>query len=265
MSHSLKNNQYYALILGGSSGMGLATAKKLAAEGMNLFIVYRDPGIIEKPFLETVEELRKTSGVHIKVFNSNALRQENIQYVITEITSFLTGNNKIRLLLHAVSRGNLKLLTPGNNPLSLEDFQMTIHAMGINIYEWATALITNNLFAADARIIALSSEGSSKSWPGYAAVGAAKAALENICRSMATEFALLGIRTNVIQAGVTETPSFKMIPGNEKIKEETLKRNPFKRLTTPEDVANAIYLLCTDEAAWINGAVLHVDGGEHCS
>ena len=264
MASISNNKQYFALILGGSSGMGLATAKKLAAEGMNIIIVYRDPRIIEKPFLETIQELKKTSGVEIITFNSNALQQESVQSVITEITSLLDGNKRIRLLLHAVSRGNLKLLTPGNNPLSLEDFQMTIHAMGINIYEWATVLIENNLFAEDARIIALTSEGSSKSWPGYAAVGAAKSALENICRSMATEFAPLGIRTNVIQAGVTETPSFKMIPGNEKIKEETLKRNPFKRLTTPGDVANAIYLLCTDEASWINGAVLHVDGGEHC-
>lgn len=264
MVSTSNNKNYYALILGGSSGMGLAAAKKLAGEGMNIIIVYRDPGIKEKPFLEIIETLKKTTGVVIKTYNSNALQKESIQSVITEITALLSSDKKIRLLLHAVARGNLKLLTPGNNPLSLEDFQMTIHAMGINIYEWATALIENNVFAEDARIIALTSEGSSKSWPGYAAVGAAKAALENICRSMAVEFAPLGIRTNVIQAGVTETPSFKMIPGNEKIKEETLKRNPFKRLTTPEDVANAIYLLCTDEAAWINGAILHVDGGEHC-
>lgn len=243
--------------------MGLATAKKLAAEGMNIIIVYRDPRILEKVFLETVEELKRSSGVEITVYNSNALQAEGMQTVIAGIKELLK-ESRIRLLLHSVSRGNLKLLTPGTDQLSLEDFQMTIHAMGINIYEWATALIENNLFAEDARIIALTSEGSSKSWPGYAAVGAAKAALENICRSMATEFASLGIRTNVIQAGVTETPSFKMIPGNEKIKEETLKRNPFKRLTTPEDVANAIYLLCTDEAGWINGAILHVDGGEHC-
>jgi enoyl-[acyl-carrier protein] reductase III len=265
MANHFKAREYYALLLGGSSGMGLATAKKLAAEGMNLFIVYRDPKIIEKPFLETIATLKLTSGVTISTFNSNALQQESIQSVITQIKTLLAGDHKIRLLLHSLSRGNLKLLTPGENQLSADDFQMTIHAMGINIFEWANALIRNNMFTADARIIALTSEGSSRSWPGYAAVGAAKAALENICSSMATEFAPLGIRTNVIQAGVTETPSFKMIPGHEKIKEETIKRNPFKRLTTPEDIANAIYLLCTDEAAWINGALLHVDGGEHCS
>ena len=54
-----------------------------------------------------------------------------------------------------------------------------------------------------------------------------------------------------------------MIPGSEEIKKHTKKRNPFKRLTTPEDVANVVSLLCQDEAAWINGCVIPVDGGEH--
>ena len=79
------------------------------------------------------------------------------------------------------------------------------------------------------------------------------------------EFAPFGIRANCIQAGVTDTNSFRMIPGNEKLKEYALIRNPFKRLTRPEDIANAVYLLCLDEAAWINGAIIPVNGGEHLS
>ena len=77
------------------------------------------------------------------------------------------------------------------------------------------------------------------------------------------EFAPFGIRINCIQAGVTDTSSFRMIPKSDKIKEYTLKRNPFKRLTTPEDIANVVYLLCKDEAKWINGTTVTVDGGEH--
>ena len=261
---NFEGQSYWALILGGSSGMGLATAKKLAAEGMNIIIVYRDPRIIEKDFLIGVEELKSSTNVEIKTFNTNALQKESIQVVIAGIKDILPSGHKIRVLLHSIARGNLKLLSPGRDQMTLEDFQSTIHAMGINIFEWVNELLQSGLFAPDARVIALTSEGSSKTWPGYAAVGAAKSVLENICRSMAAELAIFGIRTNVIQAGVTETPSFKRIPGSEIIKEETLKRNPFKRLTMPEDVANAVFLLCTDEAAWINGAILHVDGGEHC-
>jgi enoyl-[acyl-carrier protein] reductase I len=56
-----------------------------------------------------------------------------------------------------------------------------------------------------------------------------------------------------------------MIPGSDKIKEITIQRNPFNRLTRVEDVANVVYLLSKDEASWINGAVIPVDGGEHLS
>ncbi|MGB5263965.1 MAG: SDR family oxidoreductase, partial [Lutimonas sp.] len=96
-------------------------------------------------------------------------------------------------------------------------------------------------------------------------VSAAKAALEAISRNIALEFAPFGLRSNCIQAGVTDTASFRMIPNSKAIKEYTLKRNPFKRLTTPEDVADAVYLLCKVEAAWINGAIIPVNGGEHIS
>ena len=54
-----------------------------------------------------------------------------------------------------------------------------------------------------------------------------------------------------------------MFPGSDRIKEHSLQRNPFNRLTLPEDVADVVYLLSKDEAAWINGTIIPVDGGEH--
>lgn len=118
------------------------------------------------------------------------------------------------------------------------------------------------LFAEDARVLGLTSEGNQKAWHNYAAVSAAKASLEAISRSIALEFAPFGIRSNILQPGVTDTPSLRMIPGQEALKSQAAFRNPFSRLTTPEDVANAVYLMCRDEAAWINGAIIPVDGGE---
>jgi enoyl-[acyl-carrier protein] reductase I len=118
------------------------------------------------------------------------------------------------------------------------------------------------LFSEDARVISFTSEGSRKAWKNYAAVSASKAALEAITRSIALEFAPYGIRANCIQAGITDTKSFRIIPGSEILAEYSKARNPFKRLTTPQDVANVVYLLTLDEAAWINGAVIPVNGGE---
>ena len=98
------------------------------------------------------------------------------------------------------------------------------------------------LFSEDARVLGLTSEGNRIAWKGYAAVGAAKVALESVSRSIAVEMASLGIRSNIIQAGVTDTPALRMIPGNDHLKAQARIRNPFKRLTTPADVANVVYL-----------------------
>ncbi len=127
------------------------------------------------------------------------------------------------------------------------------------------AIFEAKLFASDARIISFTSEGNTKAWKNYAAVSAAKTALEAITRNIALEFAPYGIKANCIQAGVTDTASLRAIPGSELIKAHSLLRNPFKRLTLPQDVANVVYLLSKDEAAWINGTIIPVDGGEHLS
>jgi enoyl-[acyl-carrier-protein] reductase (NADH) len=98
--------------------------------------------------------------------------------------------------------------------------------------------------------------------PGYAAVSVAKAALEAIARSIALEYGSSGITANCIQAGVTDTLSLRRIPGVETLLERSLERNPTNRLTTPQDVANVVYLLCRPESQFINGTIIKVDGGE---
>ncbi|MDZ7846075.1 MAG: SDR family oxidoreductase [Owenweeksia sp.] len=196
------------------------------------------------------------------------------------------GDQKVGILLHSVARGNLKLMAPykqvlpeeeaysptarylqkefGSEKLLLrmEDFQLTLEAMAVSLYTWVRAVFERGLFAPRACVLSLTSEGSTKAWRNYAAVGAAKAALEAVSRSMALEFAPYGLRSNVLQPGVTITPSFKMIKGNEQIEQQSILRNPYGRLTTPQDVANVVYLMSREEAAWINGAVIPVDGGE---
>ena len=84
-----------------------------------------------------------------------------------------------------------------------------------------------------------------------------------MCKYLAVELAPKGIRINVLQAGVTDTPSLRMIPGVDQLITSTQQRNPLGRLTMPEDVANMVYLLTLPEADWVNGSLIHVDGGEH--
>ena len=137
--------------------------------------------------------------------------------------------------------------------------------MGTSLLDWTQDLLARQLFAGDTRVFGLTSEGNTVAWKGYAAVAAAKVALESVARSIAVEMAPHGIRCNVIQAGVTETPALAAIPGSNHLKAQALSRNPFGRLTRPRDVAAVIALLTRDEAGWINGEVIRVDGGEHIS
>lgn len=260
MVKEFKHNEW-ALILGGSSGLGLATAKKLAKHGLNICIVHRN----RKSEIPTIEEeFKKIANSEIKLltFNEDALKSETRTRIIEEIL----GKGHIKILIHSVAKGNLKpMVSKGDSTLKNDDFHITLDAMAFSLYDWTKALFEANLFSSDARIISFTSEGNTKAWKNYAAVSAAKTALEAITKNIALEFAPFGIKANCIQAGVTDTASLRAIPGSEKIKKFTLKRNPFKRLTTPEDVANVVYLLCKEEAKWINGCIIPVDGGEHLS
>ncbi|MBL6991365.1 MAG: SDR family oxidoreductase [Bacteriovoracaceae bacterium] len=307
------NSNHWAVILGGSSGFGLATAKKLGSHGMNLFIVHRDRrgamARIEKEFLE----IKNNCNVQFVSLNVNALTDDGRAQILQTVKEKLGATGKVRLLLHSIAFGNLRPVAPstkdttvevaiaklaqklgatpesidqaisslieegvsplhtmhsssfGDSLLGDEDMKHTIYNMGSSLLSWVQDLFGSDLFASDARVVGLTSEGNEVAWRGYAAVAAAKAVLESISRSIAVEFAPFGIRSNVVQPGVTPTPALKLIPGHDKMEAVAKLRNPFKRTTTPEDVANVIALLCTDEASWINGSLIRVDGGEHIS
>lgn len=302
----------WALILGGSSGFGLATAHKLSRHNMNLAILHRDRrGAMKR--IEPEFDAMRARGVEIATFNADGLSTEVRERVLTEITNLMGKVGRIRIVLHSIAFGNLKLsvleptadhtaleglagklqinpdelqstiddlFTEGHDAfqtlststrfseslfLEEEDLARTIHAMGTSLLGWVQETHRRELFADDARVFGLTSEGNTVAWKGYAAVAAAKVALESIARSIAVEFAPHGIRCNVLQAGICDTPALRLIPNHDKLMADARSRNPLGRLTRPEDVANLIYLLSQDEAAWVNGDVIRVDGGEHIS
>lgn len=266
----LSNN--WALILGGSSGMGLATAKKLAQNGYNLFVVHRDRRGSMKTVDAAFDEIR-AMGVKLEAYNMDALSNEGRQAILNNIADTL-HDGKIRVLLHSIALGNLKLAAPKSDPslpyddtnlLNEEDVSQTIYNMGTSLLFWVQDIHKRGMFAPDSRVFGLTSEGNQVAWLGYAAVSAAKCALESMARTIAKEFAPHGIRCNILQPGITDTPALRLIPGSESMKEHAIKRNPLGRMTTPEDVAGVVYLLSRDEASFINGALIRVDGGESIS
>lgn len=266
MVREFENKNEWAIILGASSGLGLATAKKLAKEGLNLCLVYR----ARKSAIPTIESqfdtIASTSKVKLLHFNKDVVKPENRESILSQLAQSLLETGKVKCLIHSIAKGNLKpMVTDKDRELQNDDFHITLENMAFSLYDWTKHVFSKGLFSEDARIISFTSEGNKKAWKNYAAVSAAKVALEAISRNIALEFAPYGIKANCIEAGITDTASLRMIPGNEKLREYAIKRNPFKRLTTPEDVANVVYLLTKEESKWITGVILPVNGGEHLS
>lgn len=261
----------WGVILGGSSGFGFATLEKLAGHGMNIAVLYRETASVDKLLREKVSLIASKSGVEILLCNINALDEAGRDVFLKQFKETAGKDAKIRLLLHSIARGNLKPLVEqelsdggSSDILSVEDIQLTAYAMSLSLLDWTRMLLKEGLFYDDARVIGLTSEGAHKYWDSYAAVSVAKASLESLVTHMAVELAKHGLKTNLIQAGITDTPSLSKIAGSKELLQIAKNRNPTGRVTLPKDVANVVYLLCTDEASWINGALIHADGGEHC-
>jgi NAD(P)-dependent dehydrogenase (short-subunit alcohol dehydrogenase family) len=213
----------WAVILGGSSGFGLATAKRLASQGMSVCIVHRDRRAMMAKIEPEFEKIR-AGGTKLVTKNVDALAAEKRDQVIDELVGEM-GDGRVRVLLHSVAFGNLKLLVSEVKPkrvvtgelagklgidreklqsaldevfaaghpqalglatppeysdkyfLDDEDFTRTIHAMGTSLLGWVQQLHLRGLFASDARVFGLTSEGNEVAWKGYAAVAAAKVSL----------------------------------------------------------------------------------------
>ena len=252
-------SEKWALILGASSGFGGATAARLAKDGYDIVGVHLDRRAT-LPNAEAVQAQIHDAGRRAVFFNKNCADPANRAEVVAAIRETLAGA-RIRVLMHSIAFGIVKPYL-GDGAASGEDVRLTCEVMGNDVVYWTQALAEADLLASPGRIFAMTSEGDRRVWKGYGPVSAAKSALEANIRQLAVELAPRKITANCILAGVTDTPALRKIPGNDDMIATSLKRNPHGRLTTPDDVAGFISLLCDDRAAWVTGAVLPCDGGE---
>ena len=259
----MSNLNTYALVIGGSKGLGLGTVRKLCAEGYPVIVLHRDRRKDLDEIMPHFEAIREAGG-ELHTYQMDALNADKRKDLIGSLPEIL-GASKIGVVVYSIAKGNLKPLygASSSDRLNATDFMLTTEAMAYALHDWISDLMDAQLLAKDTRVIAFTSEGSRRILPNYGAVAAAKAALEALIRQMAVEGAHLGIKANCIQAGVTKTASLELIPGSEEILKQSTKRNPHGRLTLPSDVADAVYLLCRPEAAWITGNIICVDGGEN--
>ena len=156
MVKEFENKNEWALILGGSSGLGLATAKKLAQHGMNICIVYRNSRSqldqMKRDFREITQE-----SVGFVSYNMDAFQPKKRIKLIEGLKKEL-DDGKIKVLVHSVAKGNLKpMVSNSEQVLQTDDFQLTIQAMGISLYDWVKAVFEAKLFSKDARVVSFTS------------------------------------------------------------------------------------------------------------
>jgi NAD(P)-dependent dehydrogenase (short-subunit alcohol dehydrogenase family) len=259
MSEDLGQGRW-ALILGASSGFGEACTKALVEVGYNIFGVHLD----RRAGLEHVKALKaelEAGGRRTHFFNINAADPEKMEGALEQMQGLLGGRDEVGVLMHSLAFGTLRPYV-GDGAVSSSQMDMTLRVMAHSLVDWTQATIRRGMMGEGGRIFAMTSSGSNRIIPSYGPVSAAKSALESHCRQLAYELAPLGITVNAIRGGVTDTPALRKIPGNDLLIDGAATRNPSGRLTTPEDVADAVVALCSPKSHWLTGNVINVDGGE---
>src|SRR5262249_46609888 len=208
----------------------------------------------------------KQQGVQATFFNVNASDPAKRNEVLESIQSDFAkaSGSTIRTLVHSLAFGALRPYIGKNatDGMTQAQIEMTLDVMANSLVYWTQGVVVKGLMKAGGRIFAMTSSGGHNVLPNYGAVSAAKAALESHVRQLAMELGPRGITANAILAGVTDTPALRKIPGAQSMLKIARGKNPQMRCTTPEDVANAVALLSLDDAHFISGNVIGVDGGE---
>lgn len=246
----------HALVTGGSRGIGRGIALKLADHGVHVAINYLKDEASAKATLEQVR-LRGADGFTVQADVSQPAQVERL---------FGRVRDEFGSLDIFVANARPEVGAFYQPPLSIGldqwDAAMNSQAKGflIGVRE-AEKLIPDN-----GRIIAITYApgGRYGSWQSWVGMGAAKSALETLCRYFAVALAPRGITVNTISPGWIEDSVLNTLPDPVVAMIREHHRNgwtPMRRLGTPADIGNAVTLLCSHEAGWITGQLIAVDGG----
>lgn len=256
----------WALILGASSGFGAATARRLAAAGMHIAGVHLDRRSAQAAIDALIAEI-EGHGRQAAFYNVNAAaeakRRETLDDLQVRVQA--SGQTGVRILMHSLAFGTLAPFIDREAPkkaISQRQMEMTLDVMANSLVYWVQDLIARDMFGRGGKIYGMTSAGDARVIPSYGAVSGAKAVLASHIRQLAAELATDGIAANAIKAGVTPTPALDKIPAAGKLLAFAQEHNPSRRVTRPEDVADAIVRLSIDESHWLTGNTINVDGAE---
>jgi enoyl-[acyl-carrier protein] reductase III len=247
-----------ALITGGTRGIGRAVAGLLAESGANLALVFRR----DRVAAQAAEEELTRLGIKAITIQADLAKEESIPEIIESVRS------QFGRLDYLVSNAVFGVLKPiGEFTAKRFDASMNTNARAYLLLAQAAAEIMapsaaeKPCDASEKRIVALTSLGSSKIIPGYAAIGASKASIETLTKYLAFELAPKGIGVNAVSGGLVATDSMKAFQDRPDWIEDSTKRTPLGRIGDAEDIAKVVVWLLSDQSGWITGQTIIADGG----
>ncbi len=240
-----------ALVTGSSRGIGRAIALELARQGADIVVHY----LRKKSAADEVTAAVQKMGRKAIAIRANLAEAAQIEAMFDELEETF---GRCDILV-----GNAASGTP-RDILEVEDkhwdWTMDVNARAILRCAKRAAPLMEQ--AGWGRIVTISSPGSTRVLPHYAAIGLSKAALEAMTRYLAVELAAKGIIVNAVSPGMVHTDAVHAFPVDlQAVIEQTTRRTPAHRLVTPEDVARVVAFLCSEAAEMIVGQTIVIDGG----
>ncbi len=236
-----------ALVTGASRGIGRSIAVTLAAAGAEIVAAARN----EEAALETVQEILESGGKATGI----AMDVSDDDSVAEALASLKEDHDKIPILVNnaGVTRDTLLLR------MKKEDWDIVIGTNLDGVYRLTKALAPLMIRARYGRIVSVTSVVGAIGNPGQGNYAASKAGIEGFTRSMARELASRNITVNCVAPGFIDTDMTLAL--DDKTREGLLSQIPLNRMGAAEDVANAVRFLVGEDASYITGSILHVNGG----
>ena len=237
-----------ALVTGGSRGIGKAIVWALAKEGAKVAFVYQSSSAAAEQLVKDLE-LDQREAV---AYQANVSSSEEANAVVEKV---LAAWDKIDILVNnaGIIRDGLLAV------MSDENWQDVISTNLTSVFNFSRAVTRPMMSARKGRIINMSSVASEFGNSGQTNYAASKAGIEGFTRCLAGELARRGITVNAVAPGFIETDMTVAV--RNAAEAEIKKRIPARRLGQPDDIAHAVTFLASDEASYITGQVLRVDGG----
>ena len=243
-----------ALVTGGGAGIGRAVCVRLAEEGADVVVTSKTPAHADA----TREEVERASGRDALSLELDVSERAAVDDVVAEVA---TRFGRIDLVVN-----NAGIELPHSPPVveTTDEEWERIQRVNVTGAFW-TCRAALPAMPEGSSIVNMASMNSFVAWPNNAAYTTSKGALLQFTRALALELAPRGIRANCVCPGVIDTPltdSFlELADDPEALRAEYAAVSPLNRLGTPREVANSVLFLASDEASFVTGAALLVDGG----